>query len=103
MSAGPSPDKPSKVTANRQLIAHPKSRVSRRPIDYLNDRENRHFRRAICRFCTPLWACAGHSRSAPLTGGLIASARNVQENQAIVGVAIAGSAGRAIGDQLNER
>jgi len=36
-------------------------------------------------------------------GGLIASARNGQENQAIFGVAIAGSGGRAIVDQGNER
>ncbi len=40
--------------ADRQLIARLSSRMSRQRIAHLNGSENRHFRRRVCRSCTPV-------------------------------------------------
>jgi arylsulfatase len=56
------------LAAIRQLIAQLRSDLSRQRIARLNDRGNRHFRRGLCRFWTPLASCAGHSGVAFLPG-----------------------------------
>jgi hypothetical protein len=88
--------------ANRQRIAQPKSRVSRQRIAHLNYRENRHFRRGICRFYTPPSSSAEYLKFALLPRRLIAPIRNGQENQGFLGVASASSADRAAVEQSNE-
>ena len=91
------------LAANRQLIAQPKSPVSRQRIAYLNDREDRHFRRGKCRFRMPISPCAGHSKIAVLRKILVAPPVNELEKQDFLGVAIVGSCDRVLVDQSSER
>src|SRR5262249_5055664 len=70
-----------RLPANRQLIAQPRSTVSRQRIAHLNDRENRHFRRRICRFCTLLSSSVGHPQVALLRRILLGPTKNGQENR----------------------
>src|SRR5512135_1038902 len=93
----------SSLLANRQLIAQPKGPVSRPRIAYLNDRENRHFRRGKCRLRMPISPCAGHSKIAVLRKSLVAPPINGLENQDFLGVAIVGSGDRVLVDQSSER
>src|SRR5512144_3072799 len=93
----------SRLGANRQRIAQPKSPVSRQRIAYLNDRENRHFRRGKCRLHMPISLGARHSKIAVLRKSLVAPPMNGLENQDFLGVAMVGSGDRGLVDQSRER